>query len=445
MAYQATSLLGGRKIGIAFTDKAVTPWGGLTLFSGLARQIGLEQALREALPFQLTSPNATDPVEIVLAFMAGVLTGSRRLAHIERLRWDEGVRQILGVKRFVSDTTLARFFQRFSAGGVTQVFESLMRWQLGLITLTEDILDLDSSIMERYGKQEGAFLGYNPKKHRRPSHHPLIATLGKRPWVVNAWLRSGNTTSASNAEQFLEETLALLPTATAIRYLRADSGFGVEPFLSRVEDKKLIYTVAARFTKGLRNLTAGVTNWRELEPGIEVSEVMFQAHGWKRIRRVVLIRQRAKERDFVRGRELFNLPGYLYQAILTNRTDAPEDVWRFYRRHAEIETKIRELKWDYGIDGFAQKKFFATEAMFRLVCVTYNLMSLLQEKTGQQGYQTLGTLRAQLLTCAALVGHDGRKTILRLSLAGPWRERFERALGSFFPTIKANCAPVGAG
>ena len=108
MAYQATSLLGSKKIGITFTDKVVTPWGGLTLFSGLACKVGLEQALREALPFQLTSPNATDPVEIVLAFMAGVLTGSRRLAHIERLRRDEGVRQILGLKRFVSDTTLAR-------------------------------------------------------------------------------------------------------------------------------------------------------------------------------------------------------------------------------------------------------------------------------------------------------------------------------------------------
>jgi hypothetical protein len=42
----------------------------------LARQVGLEQALRKALPFELTSPNATDPVEIVLAFMAGVLVGS---------------------------------------------------------------------------------------------------------------------------------------------------------------------------------------------------------------------------------------------------------------------------------------------------------------------------------------------------------------------------------
>jgi hypothetical protein len=104
-------LLGSKGIEITFTHKAITPWGGSVLFSGLARQIELEEALRRALPFELTSPNATDPVEIVLAFMAGVLAGSRRLAHVERLRWDEGLRRIFGLKRFVSDTTLARFFR----------------------------------------------------------------------------------------------------------------------------------------------------------------------------------------------------------------------------------------------------------------------------------------------------------------------------------------------
>jgi len=445
MEYQATSLLGSKEIGIEFTDKPITAWGGLTLFAGLGRQIGLEQALREALPFELTSPNATDPVEIVLAFMVGVLAGSRRLAHVERLRWDECVRQMLGIKRFVSDTTLARFFRRFAAGTVTTVFEQLMVWQMKLVELNEDILDLDSTIMERYGKQEGAFLGYNPKKHRRPSHHPLLATLGSRPWIVHAWLRSGNTTSARGAEQFLNETLAMLPNASSIRYLRADSGFGYDPFLKCVEDKRLVYTVAARFTKGLRNLTSAVTDWRELDPDTAVSEVMFQAHGWTKARRVVLIRRRKKDLDFIRGRELFDLPGYLFQAILTNRTDAPEEVWRFYRKHAEIETKIRELKWDYGIDGFAQKKFFATEAAFRMVCITFNLMTLLQEKIGQHGYQTLGTLRTQLLACGAMLGRDGKRTVLRLSLAGPWRERFERALAVFFPTRKANCASVATG
>lgn len=445
MSHKITTLLGDQEIGVSFTDKPVTPWGGLILFSGLARQAGLEQALREALPFKPTSPNATDPVEVVLAFMAGVLAGSRRLAHIERLRWDEGVRQILGLHRFVSDTTLGRFFRRFGAAEVTAVFEHLMRWQLRQIPLSAEILDLDSSAMERYGKQEGAVLGYNPKKHRRPSHHPLLATLGTRPWVVHAWLRSGNTSSARGAEAFLEEALALLPEGVKIPFLRADSGFGIESFLRRVEQKGFLYAIAARFTRGLKNKVALIQDWREIEAGIAVSETLFQAQGWSCLRRVVLIRQRTQDKDFIRGRELFDDPAYAYQAILTNRSDSPEEIWRFYRGHAGIENQIRELKWDYGIDGFCQKSFFATEAAFRFVCVLYNLTCLLQDKMGGSVYRTLGTLRSQTLAVGAIVGRSGRRTLLRLSLSGPWRKRFEGYLEAFFPSRNPNCGSVESG
>jgi hypothetical protein len=440
-----TSLLTQKEIEIQWTDKPVTPWGGMTLFSGVAQQVGLVSALREALPFRLTSPNATDPVEVVLAFMAGVLAGSRRLAHIERLRWDEGLKTIFGIERFVSDTTLSRFFRRFGAAQVQHVFERLMRWQHSLIPLSGQVLDLDSSVMERYGHQEGALLGYNSKKHRRPTHHPLIATLGDRPWVLHAWLRSGNTSSARGADLFLDETLALLPKGVTIPFLRADSGYGIEPFLTKVEDHEFLYAIVARFTKGLKNEVAKVQTWRELEPGVAVAETTFQAQGWKKIRRVVLVRQRAKEKDFVRGRELFDDPAYLYQAILTNRIDAPEDIWRFYRKHADIENQIRELKWDYGIDGFCQKKFFATEAAFRMVCVTYNLVSLLQDKLGFDPYRTLGILRSKLFTVGAILGTQGRKTILRMSLSGPWRERFQGYLQTVFPSPKPKCGAVGTG
>jgi len=439
-----TSLLSKKEIEIEWTDKPVTPWGGLALFSGLAQQVGLTSVLREALPFRLTSPNATDPVEVVLAFMAGVLVGARRLAHIERLRGDEAVRQILGIKRFVSDTTFSRFFGRFGIAQVNDVFKHLMQWQHGLISLDAEVLDLDSSAMERYGHQQGAVLGYNPKKHRRPSHHPLIATLGKRPWVVHAWLRSGNTSSARGADLFLEETLALLPPGIQIPFLRADSGFGIEEFLKKVEEKKFIYAISARFTKGLKNQVAQITNWRVLEPGIEVSETLFQAQGWSRARRVVLIRQRTQDRDFVRGRELFDDPAYVYQAILTNRIDAPEEVWRFYRKHADIENQIRELKWDYGADGFCQRKFFPTEAAFRMVCVTYNLVSLLQDKLGFKIYRTLGTLRSQLFAVGTILGTQGRRTILRVSLSGAFRDRFQGYLQILFPSSKPNSGAVGA-
>lgn len=445
MRQKITSLQSQKEIEIQWTDKPITPWGGMTLFSGLCQQVGLVSALRAALPFRLSSPNATDPVAIVLAFMAGVLAGSRRLTHIERLRWDEALKKILGIERFVSDTTFSRFFQRFGARQVQEVFDHLTRWQHGLIPMSGDVLDLDSTVMERYGHQEGVLLGYNSKKHRRPTHHPLIATLGDRPWVVHAWLRSGNTSSARGAEAFLEETLALLPEGKNIAFLRADSGFGIEPFLAKVEDKKFVYTIVARFTKGLKNQVAKITTWRELEPGIAVAETVFQAQGWTRARRVVLVRQHAKDNDFVKGRELFDDPAYLYQAILTNRTDSPEEVWRFYRKHADIENQIKELKWDYGIDGFCQQKFTATEAMFRLVCLTYNLVSLLQDKIGWTPYRTLGTLRTHLFAVGAILGTQGRKTILRMSLSGLWRERFKGYLQVMFPTSKTNCSAVGTG
>jgi DDE family transposase len=440
-----TSLLAKKEIEIQWTHKPVTPWGGMMLFSGVAQQVRLVSALREALPFRLTSPNATDPVEIVLAFMAGVLAGSRRLAHIERLRGDQGLKTILGITRFVSDTTFSRFFQRFGARQVQEVFERLMRWQHSLISFSDNVLDLDSTVMERYGHQEGALLGYNSKKHRRPTHHPLIATLGHRPWVLHAWLRSGNTSSARGADAFLDETLALLPEGIKIPFLRADSGYGIEPFLTKVEDHQFRYAIVARFTKGLKNEVAKITHWRELEPGIAVAETVFQAQGWKRSRRVVLVRQRAKDKDFVRGRELFDDPAYLYQGILTNRTESPEEVWRFYRPHAEIENQIRELKWDYGADGFCQKNFFATEAAFRMVCVTYNLVSLLQEKLGFNVYRTLGVLRSKLFTVGAILGTQGRKTILRLSLSGPWKDRFQSYLQATFPSSNFNCGAVESG
>ena len=92
--------------------------------------------------------------------------------------------------------------------------------------------------------------------------------------------------------------------------------FWYRSFLSRVEGKHLIYTIAARFTKGLKHLTSAVTDWRHLDADTAVSEVMFQAHGWPKARRVVLIRRRKRDLDFVRGRELFDLPGYLFQAVV---------------------------------------------------------------------------------------------------------------------------------
>jgi len=453
MQIKTTALLTDDEITLTFTDKPVTPWGGMVLFAKLAKELGLARALRESLPFTLTSPNATDPVDIIVAFMSGVLTGSRRFSHLDRLRHEKALHFILGLRRFVTDSTFSRFFGRFGQKQVDEMFSRLARWQLSKAVETFEVpvqgctLDLDSTVFERYGHQEGAVLGFNPKKHRRPSHHPLLAMLADIPIVVHAWLRSGNTSSHRGAVQFLMETLDLLPERLKICHVRADSGFAVEAFLAFLEQRSMTYAISAKFTKGLQNKVAGMReeDWREIAPGIVVGEVEFQAQGWSCSRRVILVRERTPKKDFVRGRELFDNPAYVYQAILTNRSEAPEYVWRYQRGRSDCENRIRELKWDYGIDGFCLKKFFSTEAAFRLICLTYNLMVIMERKLGNSIHRTLGVLRSQVLACGAILGKAGRKTMLRLSLKGEWRDQFMEWIARLSPSEKTNCVAVGSG
>jgi hypothetical protein len=122
-------------------------------------------------------------------FLAAVLSGGRRFAHVERLRTDKVVQAILGLGRMPSAMTLTRYFgglvrsqvEHLSAAVLGEfVFRRLPRPALGAT------LDLDSTVFERYGRQEGSLKGYNPRKHGRPSHHPLLAMLAEAKLVLHA-------------------------------------------------------------------------------------------------------------------------------------------------------------------------------------------------------------------------------------------------------------------
>jgi len=58
---------------------------------------------------------------------------------------------------------------------------------------------------ERYGQQEGSLKGHDPRKHGRPSHHPLLAVLSEAHLLLHGWLRSGNCGSARGVVEFLQE------------------------------------------------------------------------------------------------------------------------------------------------------------------------------------------------------------------------------------------------
>ena len=64
-------------------------------------------------------------------------------------------------------------FNKFSQATNAEVSQHFYSWVMSNINFNHFTLDFDSSVITRYGKQEGAKKGYNPNKRGRLSHHPL--------------------------------------------------------------------------------------------------------------------------------------------------------------------------------------------------------------------------------------------------------------------------------
>jgi Transposase DDE domain group 1 len=443
MQAELTPMDGQKAIGITFTDKPVTAFGGLALFVAFAQRLGLAERLQVALPFTVTSPNATPPHQILLAFFAGVLAGARRFAQLAVLRADEPVRQLFGLRRFPSTATFTRFFRRFTAKTVTETFAPLFAGCLARLPHRREgyTLDLDSSVFERYGTQEGALKGYNPKKRGRPSHHPLFAVLAEARCIAHVWLRSGNTGAARGASAFLTEVRALLPCHLNLALVRADSGFFDEAFLLTLEAAQLPYIVAARFTNPLQAAAYRLV-FRPFAPGLEAAELAYQALRWTAARRVIVVREELVQRPTARGRELFYAPGYRFHAVVTTIGLPPEAIWRTYNGRADTENRLKELKHAFGADGFCSRRFWATEAALRAICLLYNLVEAFQEALAAPVRRTLSTLRVTVFACGALLGRDGRQAVLRLSRTPPWQQQFLAQLRRLLTWVP-NCNAVG--
>ena len=116
------------------------------------------------------------------------------------------------------------------------------------------------------------------------------------------------------------------------------------------------------------------------------------------------------------GRRLPDVPGYTYRVWVTNRTESALDIWRAYNGRATVEQRIEEMKNDLNADGFCAKNFFATEAVFLGVVMSFNLLSLYQAGvTRENGYRKPSTLRTAVFVGGAILTRKGRDAVLSFS------------------------------
>jgi hypothetical protein len=421
----------GMKFELSFTNKEVTPWGGMVFLKQMLDKIGFRQQIEKCDSLPVQNSNRGYAVSVLLeSFITGIWCGANRFLHTEVTRSDRALGKIFDWKNTPGQDAYKRYFGKFTQSVNQQVSHHFFGWFFQNLQINYFTLDIDSTIMTRYGEQEGAKKGYNPKKSGRKSHHPIIAFVNEVRMVANFWLRSGNSSSASNFIGFLENTLSHFGDKK-VGLVRLDSGFCQKEIMDYLEEKHLNYIIAAKFSYPIQHLIDKSDFWLHVDAGIEICEKTCKGESWEFPRRIVIVRQKIAERPDAAGRMLSLFPedeihrNYRYSAYFTNVEYAATDVWRNYRARGDAENRIKELKQDFGAEGFNLKEFFPTEAALIFTMNAYNLMSIfrifvLQEKT----QKTLSTLRYRTFAIGAYFEKSANTLKLKIALTKKRRKWF---------------------
>ena len=409
---------------IEYSDKAVTPFGGMSLMKRFIDKVGIREYLQELPLPEPGSNRGYDPAQIIESFWLGIWTGASRYIHCDWLRYDKVLQDIFKFENMPSQSTYSRFFNKFSQGLNDEIFPNIQDWFFRQLEVDNLTIDFDSTVITRYGEQEGSAKGYNPNKRGRNSHHPLMAFVSQTRMVANAWLRPGNTAASSNCINFMKETFSSCLNSKKVGLVRADSGFYTEEILNFLEEESKNYVIAVRMYPNVKSEVLGQKTWINLCKGIELSEMKFQHENGK-LRRYIIVKKKVEDRPNAGGKMLFeDLPGYRFSCYVTNLDLPLDQIWNIYNSRADCENRIKELKQDFGLDSFCMQDFWATEASFRFIMIAYNLMSLFRHfALNHHNKATLSTLKSYCFALGAWTVNHANKKVLKISLPTkkrPW-------------------------
>jgi len=416
------------QLSYSFTDKQVTPWGGLRLIQDFYERCGLRDQIRALDLPEPGSNRGYSPADLIEGFIVSVILGAKRFAHSGMLRHDDVIREIFGWKKgMASQSTFSRFFPKMTLEKSDQNFAQLNSWWFSQLGIDKITVDLDSTVITRFGEQEYVEVGYNPKRHGRASHHPIIAFASEPKMIVQAWMRSGDSSASTDLKEFFSEVLAVLPKQR-IGLVRADSGFYGNEVLQYFETQEVNYIISARMNGGLVNVIFNQYSWYQAQDGIEYCSFEYKANGWSKSRRMVVVRKDSEKLSG--GKTLFkeydDFANYRYSAFVTNSELSADLIWTIYKHRAEAENQIKELKFDYGIEGFCSEKFEGTEAAFRWAMVAYNLMSLFKMTILKYKHlPMLSSIKFQCIAIGSYLVKRSRKKELKLAVKDKRRSFIE--------------------
>ena len=286
-------------------EARMTQMGGLAYFAKFLDTTGLLNDFVDRSALSYTSNNAPTKRDVLGTILLSVLSGQTRYAHMSALGRDKVDAALLSMDKIPSEDSvrgaLGKLVQdepmrKKTAGWLDQSFTQVCDGSLEVPW----VLDVDVTIKQLYGKQEGAVLGYNPVKPGRASHAYHSFWVGHLRLCLGVQVRPGNETSGSYGLGALLTWLKGLGVNQLPEFVRGDIGYGTQTWMVQLELIGIAFLFKLKQTKGVKELIAMCERqgeWSTSVDGWSYCEADLKLSGWTRSRRVVVYR-RALQKGF---------------------------------------------------------------------------------------------------------------------------------------------------
>ncbi len=235
---------------------------------------------------------------------------------------------------------------------------------------TTILLDMDSSVSETHGVQEGS--AYNGH-FACTCYHPLFV-FNQFGDLERCALRQGDVHSADGWRAVLEPVVTRYRSKMKCRYFRGDAAYANPAIYEFLDAEGYKYTIRLPANSVLQERTGWLRKRPIGRPPNEVrryyTSFSYQAASWSKPRRVV-----AKVEWH---------PGQFYPRfgfIVTNMTRPVERVVMFYNQRGTAEQHIKEGKNAVIWTRLSCRRFAANAVRLQLHALAYNLATFLRTLT----------------------------------------------------------------
>ena len=417
--------------------------GQLPFFAEMLDVSGVFERWVDSCPLCYTSPNAPHARDVLGTWLLSILDGQRRYAHVTGLRGDAVAPQILGMSRIMSDESLRRALRHLAptlqrcpeakrAQREIQLAKSEAWMGAALAESTREavntpwIMDCDTTVKLLYGHQDGAEVSYNPLKPGRPSHVIHTYWIANMRLVLDAEVQHGKAHAARHSMPRLKTLLKGLAPEQRPRLVRGDNAFGVDPVMIELEGMEQAYLFKLRQSAGVKRLIEQLWSsgdWHDVGDGYQAVESKLNLLGWKRARRVVVVRRAVKDslaakRQNKQRALQFILPSepvrlWEYAVLVTNTDYELQAIGQLYRDRADCENGFDEMKNQWGWGGYTTRDIERCNLSARAVALVYNWWSWYVRLAHPKARLEAVTSRPLLLSgVARLTQHAGQSRLV---------------------------------